>query len=311
MEKKTVLFYVLLVVGLLLLAFMFVRSGLPQNLDIFRQVNAALLLLALLMTGANVVVKIARWKYLCHSYGKDISFQESGRIVISSFFVGGITPAKIGDIIKAYIMKKKHGLPLTDGVFSILYERAFELFTLFFVSLGLFYLGLSAKNYIFIQLTSLLLILLVIAYFFSDRLLLWGQRFLIRTKVVNLDGESPRIRKLAPARALVVFLLTGFALGLEFVRLWLVCLAFGYQLYITHLSVFFSLSALIGALSQVPIGIGVVEGSLSLFLTDAGLPPYYAFGIVLVDRALSMYFVALMGLFYYKWALKAAMEAPR
>jgi uncharacterized membrane protein YbhN (UPF0104 family) len=310
MEKKTVLFYGLLVVGLLLLAFMFVRSGLPQNLDIFREVNPGLLVLALLMTCANVIVKIYRWKYLCGSYGKDIAFGESGKIVISSFFVGGITPAKIGDLIKAYIMKRRHGLPLTDGIFSIMYERAFELFTLFFVSLGLFYLGLSAKNYIFIQLASFLLILLVIAYFFSDRLLLWAQGFLIRTKVVNLEGENPRIRKLAPARTLVVFLLTGLALGLEFVRLWLVCLAFGYPLYITHLSVFFSLAALIGALSQIPIGLGVVEGSLALFLTDAGIPSYYAFGIVLLDRALSMYFVAFIGLFYYKWALKSAMEAP-
>jgi uncharacterized protein (TIRG00374 family) len=311
MEKKKVAFYVLLIAGLLLLAYMFVRSGLLENLDIFREVNWALLVLALLMTCANVVVKIYRWNYLCSSYGREISFGESGKIVISSFFVGGITPAKIGDIMKAYIMKRRHSLPLMDGVFCILYERAFELFTLFFVSLGLFYLGLSAKNYIFIQITSFLLIFLVIAYFFSDRLLLLGQRFLIRTKVMDLGKETPRVQKIAPARAMVVFLLTGLALGFEFIRLWLVCLAFGYQLYITHLSVFFSLSALIGALSQVPIGIGVVEGSLSLFLTEAGLPPYYAFGIVLVDRALSMYFVALMGLFYYKWALKAAMEAPR
>jgi uncharacterized membrane protein YbhN (UPF0104 family) len=67
MEKKTVLFYGLLVVGLLLLAFMFVRSGLPQNLDIFREVNPGLLVLALLMTCANVIVKIYRWKYLCGS----------------------------------------------------------------------------------------------------------------------------------------------------------------------------------------------------------------------------------------------------
>jgi uncharacterized protein (TIRG00374 family) len=309
MEKKTVVFYALLVVGLLLLAFMFARSGLLENLGIFREVNAALLVLALLMTCANVVVKIYRWKYLCSSYGREIGFGEAGRIVVSSFFVGGITPAKIGDLMKAYIMKRKHSLPLMDGIFCILYERTFEIFTLFFVSLGLFYLGLSAKNYIFIQITTFLLIFLGIAYFFSDRLLLWGQRFLIRTKVMDLGTENPRIQKIAPARALVVFLLTGFALGLEFVRLWLVALAFGYPMYITHLSVFFSLSALIGALSQIPIGIGVVEGSLTLFLTDAGMPPYYAFGIVLVDRILSMYFVALIGLFYYKWALTSAMEA--
>jgi uncharacterized protein (TIRG00374 family) len=308
MEKKTVVFYVLLVAGFLLLASMFISSHLLENLNIFRNVNPPLLLLALFLTNLNVLVKVYRWKYLSRAYGRDIGFSESGRIVLSSFFVSGITPAKIGDLVKAYIMKKRHSLPLMDGIFCILYERVFELFTLFFVSLGIFYIGLSAGNYIIIQLTSFLLIFLVIAYVFSDRLFLWGQKFLVRARVMSTDGESPRIRKIAPARALVVFLLTGFALGLEFLRLWLVVLAFGFSYNIIHLSVFFSLSSLIGALSQVPIGLGVVEGSLTLFLTDAGLPPYYAFGIVLADRALSMYYVALIGLFYYKWALTSAME---
>jgi uncharacterized protein (TIRG00374 family) len=77
---------------------------------------------------------------------------------------------------------------------------------------------------------------------------------------------------------------------------------------IIHLSIYFSLAVLIGLLSQVPIGIGVVEGSLALFLVDAGLPSYYAFGIVLVDRIISMYYVMGIGLIYYKWALTSAVE---
>ncbi|MDO9325184.1 MAG: flippase-like domain-containing protein, partial [Methanoregula sp.] len=114
--------------------------------------------------------------------------------------------------------------------------------------------------------------------------------------------------KIPPINALEVFSLTGLALGLEFIRLWIVVQAFGFDMNIIHLSIFFSLAVLIGLLSQIPIGIGVVEGSLAVFLTDAGLPGYYAMGIVLVDRIISMYFVMVIGLIYYKWALKAAME---
>ena len=99
-------------------------------------------------------------------------------------------------------------------------------------------------------------------------------------------------------------------MGLEFIRLWIVVLAFGFNMNIIHLSIFICLAVLIGLLSQIPVGIGVVEGSLSTFLTDAGLPGYYAFGIVLVDRIISIYFVMAIGLIYYKWALKAAMEEP-
>ena len=205
-------------------------------------------------------------------------------------------------------MKKRHGLPLKDGVACILYERVFELLLLFFVTLGVFYIGMSAKNYIIIQLTSFILIFILIAYIFSDKILIWAQKFLTRTKVLKMEGDNLRIKKINPDQALNVFILTGIALCLEFLRLWVVTLAFGFHINIIHLSVYFSLAVLIGLLSQIPIGIGVVEGSLALFLTEAGLPPYYAFGIVLVDRVISIYFVMAIGLIYYKWALTSAME---
>jgi len=311
MEKKSLIFYILLIVGFFILLYTIFSSKLLANLDIFSHVDIVLLLLGLLLTNLNVVVKIYRWKYLCGAYGAEIPFGESTKVVLGSFFVSGITPAKIGDIIKAYIMKKRHALPVIDGVSCILYERVFELLLLFFVSLGLFYVGLSAKNYIILQLTTFILIFMFIAYLFSDKILLWAQKFLTRTKIVSMGGEDLRIKKITPIQTLVVFLLTGLALGLEFIRLWIVVQAFGFDMNIIHLSIFFSLAVLVGLLSQIPIGVGVVEGSLALFLTDAGLPVYYAFGIVLVDRVISMYYVMAIGLIYYKWALTSAMEESR
>jgi glycosyltransferase 2 family protein len=308
MEKKTLLFYLLLIAGFFILIYLIILSDILENLEIFRQINPYLLFLAFLLTNINIIIKIYRWKYLSFAYGVNLHYYEAGKIVISSFFVSGITPAKIGDIIKAYVMKKKYGLPLKDGVSSILYERVFELLLLFLVSLGVFYIGMSAKNYIILQITSLILLFVIIAYIFSDAILVRAQKILIRTNIVKYGGESIQIKKISPFQAFNVFCLSGFALMLEFLRLWIVTLAFGFNMNIIHLSVYFSLAVLIGLLSQIPIGIGIFEGSLSLFLVDAGLPSYYAFGIVLVDRIISMYYVMGIGLIYYKWTLKSAME---
>ena len=308
MERKTVAFYILLIAGFLVLLYMIVASKILDNLDIFGHVNILLLIVAFSTTLLNVIVKIVRWRYLCKLYGAEIDFHDAGRIVVGSFFVSGITPAKVGDIIKAYIMKKRFSLPLLDGVAGILYERVFELLLLFLVSLGVFYVGMSAKNYIIIQVATIIVIFIGIAYIFSEKILCTAQKFLIRTKILSAGCEDLKIRKISPVHALEVLSLTGLALGLEFIRFWLVVLAFGFDMNIIHLSIFFSLAVLIGLLSQIPIGIGIVEGSLSVFLKDVGLPGYYAFGIVLVDRIISMYFVMGIGLIYYKWALKAAME---
>jgi uncharacterized protein (TIRG00374 family) len=308
MDKKALLFYLLLIIGFFILIYLIIASKILENLDIFRHINPYLLFLAFLLTNLNIIVKIYRWKYLSSAYDVNLHYFEAGKIVISSFFVSGITPAKIGDIIKAYVMKKRHAMPLRDGVSCILYERFFELFLLFFVSLGVFYIGMSAKNYVIIQATSVILLFVVVAYIFSDKLLIWAQKVLIKTNIIQFGGENIQVRKISPYQAFNVFSLSGFALMLEFLRLWFVTLSFGFNMNIIHLSIYFSLAVLIGLLSQIPIGIGVVEGSLALFLMDAGLPSYYAFGIVLVDRIISMYYVMGIGLIYYKWALTSAVE---
>lgn len=114
MKKKTVLFYILLIAGFFVLLYMILSSQILNNLDIFSHVNIFLLLFAFSTTLLNVAVKIFRWRYLCKLYGAEIDYHEAGRIVIGSFFVSGITPAKVGDVIKAYIMKKRFALPLLD-----------------------------------------------------------------------------------------------------------------------------------------------------------------------------------------------------
>jgi len=311
MEKKTIVFYFLLLAGLAILLYMIISSKILDNLEIFSHINLLLLFLAFSTTILNILLKIFRWRYLCKLYGSEINFHDSGKIVIGSFFISGITPAKIGDVIKAYIMKKRFSLPLLDGIAGILYERVFELILLVLVSLGVFYVGMSAKNYIVIQVATFLLIFIIIAYIFSDKILRIAQRLLIRTRILSHGCEDLAIRKISPVSAMKVFLITGLALGLEFIRFWLVVLAFGFDMNIIHLSIFFSLAILIGLLSQIPIGIGVVEGSLVVFLMDAGIPSFYAFGIVFVDRIISMYFVMGIGLIYYKWALKSAMDEPQ
>src|SRR5690606_31851835 len=79
----------------------------------------------------NIGTKIVRWRYLASSFGKDITWQDAGTVTIASFFFANITPGKVGDLFKAYFMKKVHGMPLIDGVSMIFYERFFELVILF------------------------------------------------------------------------------------------------------------------------------------------------------------------------------------
>jgi uncharacterized protein (TIRG00374 family) len=62
--------------------------------------------------------------------------------------------------------------------------------------------------------------------------------------------------------------------------------------------------------SQIPLGVGVMEGSLVYLLRSAGLDPAGAMAIVLTDRMISMYFALVLGFVVSKFAFDELERAP-
>jgi glycosyltransferase 2 family protein len=295
-------------VGIIILASFLIESHIFQNGDAFISLNLPILVVAIIFTHITIILKIFRWKYICGVYGVPITFREAGKITIGSFFIAGISPGRVGDIIKADIMKIRYSLSYVDGISMVFYDRIFELIAILTVAGGIFLIGFSARYYLLFEATILILIFIGIVYVFSDRLIGVVQRFVQkRIKHLSKAGEI-KIRKLPIFSAFTVFTLTGLALVSEFIRFWLVVYAFGYSVNIIPLSIFFSLAVLIGLISQIPLGVGVVEGSLILFLVDIGIPPANATAIVIVDRVIAMYYVLILGLLYYSLILKSYLH---
>lgn len=308
MQLRKIIYFLCAIVGIILFIVMIFQSGIFENLNIFLKVNTLLIFLGLALSTAIVIIKIIRWQMLSKSYSVDVSFLDATVIILGGGFVGGVTPGKVGDLIKADIMKSRYTLPLAKGFTMVFYERIFELSIIFLVSMGILFLRLPAKYYLFLQVTLILLVFFGLVYLFFDKIkgICWN--LICKLGVARLSWKSISLEKISNRDALQVFSLTLMAMGLEFIRIWLVCQAFGYQVNIIHLSVFFSLSVLIGLLSQVPIGIGVVEGSMTFFLESMGIPSYSAFGIVIIDRLISMYYVILLGFIYYTKILKHTID---
>jgi uncharacterized protein (TIRG00374 family) len=105
-----------------------------------------------------------------------------------------------------------------------------------------------------------------------------------------------------------VLVITIFSLGFDFLQIWIVALAFGYLLNPIVLTIYFSLSILAGLVSQIPLGVGVTEGSMSYFLNGMGVAPADSLAIVLSSRLISMYFVMALGFIFSKFASDRLME---
>lgn len=294
--------------GLLILFFIIIQSGIFENYRLLFTVSIPLLVLAFVLSNVNILVKIFRWKYLCDRYNHPITMCESSIITISSLYFANITPGKVGDLFKAYYMQKKYAMNFFNGVSMIFYERFFELMILVLTATAIIFIELRGVSVIILEISAALLILLALFYYKVDFFVKILEKIIIRLPMIKTNEVNFHIKKLPFFDILSVFIITFISLIMEFFRLWVVALAFGYFLNPIHVSIFFSLAIVAGLISQIPLGIGIMEGSLSYLIQESGVEPISAMSIVLTDRMISMYYALILGFIFSKFSLDTLNE---
>lgn len=310
-KSKKLLQIFLLFVGLLVLVFIIKQSGIIENYQLLFTVSIPLLILAFVLSNANIIVKIYRWKYLSEKYNQPITMHEASIVTVSSFYFANITPGKVGDLFKAYFMQKKYAMDFFDGVSMIFYERFFELMILFLTATAIIFIELRGISVIVLELSAALLLLLALFYYKADYFMKLLEKIVIRLPVIKTNEMNFHIKKLPFLNILAVFIITFVSLVLEFARLWVVALAFGFFLNPLQVSIIFSLAIVAGLISQIPLGIGVMEGSLSYLLQEMGVEPISSMSIVLTDRIISMYYALILGFIFSKVSLDKLNEATQ
>jgi glycosyltransferase 2 family protein len=294
--------------GMIILFFIIIRSGIIENYRILFTVSVPLLILAFILSNINIIIKIYRWKYLSEKYNQPLTMGDASIVTISSLYFANITPGKVGDLFKAYYMQKKYSMNFFNGISMIFYERFFELMILFLTATMILFIEMRGVSVIILEISAAILILLAMFYFKADFFVKILERIVIRLPLIKTNEVNFHIKKLPFLNILAVFFITFISLVLEFLRLWVVSMAFGYFLNPLHVSAFFSLAIVAGLVSQIPLGIGIMEGSLSYLLQETGVEPMTSISIVLTDRMISMYYSLILGFIFSKFSLDKLNE---
>lgn len=309
-NNRKFLQHALFLIGLLILAYVIIRSGIIENYQILFSVSIPLIILAFFLSLSTIALRVYRWKYLSEKYNTTISWHDSSLVSIASLFYANITPGKIGDLYKAYYMQKRYAMSFFDGISMIFYERFFELMILFLAASAIVFIELKGVTVIILEVTAVILLFLLFFYYKADYFLSLLERYSTRIPFLKKIPAGFKIRKLPFRDIFCVFIITIFSLGSEFMRLWVVALAFGYTLNPILLTIFFCLSIIAGLASQIPLGVGVMEASLGYFIILLGVASTDAMAIVLTDRLISMYFVLILGFIFSKFAADQYSGVP-
>ena len=254
---------------------------------------------ALAVYYATFPLRAARWAGLLREGGADIGWRDLVQILLLGWFVNSLVPAKLGDLYRSYLVKRRFGISLSRTVGVVVAERLLDLIVVF----GLLVVG----GYVAFGRTVLadLWIVYVTGAVFA---------VLIAVALVAIYALGPRIARFFPSevrrigrlfregvlhsfRALpFAGPLTGIIWGAEAMRLMFVLWALGLDLPASGIVFVAVATSLLTTVPLTPAGFGFVEIAMVYVLSEGfGLSQSNSVAVAVLDRAVSVFSVILIG----------------
>ncbi len=251
------------------------------------------------LTTANYLIRFIKWDYFLKKAGIHLPLKENLFIFASGLSMI-ITPGKIGEIWKAWLIKDIEGTERSKTIPVVIIERITDV-------LGLVILSFAGALYYKQDLLLILAFPAIILIFLSaiksrpiSKLIISKLESKTGKYAENIKTMHKTFQKtLEPKGMIAMSLLSAVAWLFECIGLYLVILGFGHYISMLHATFIFSFASLAGAISMLPGGLGVAEATIFTLLQLNNIPAATSVGIAMITRLGTLWYGALMGLVIY------------
>jgi uncharacterized membrane protein YbhN (UPF0104 family) len=252
----------------------------------------------------NYLTRFIKWEYYLRLLGIAVPRGQSLAVFLSGL-VMTVTPGKMGEVLKSFLLKEINGTAVSATAPVVVAERMSDLVALVVLSsVGLASVGLGVKA----PVVGLSLVATGMAIISRRRLSLGAIGLLER--VPFMRGLAARGRRAYESMQRLLRLKVMAVATLISVPAWFwECVAFyfvvkgvGSGLPLLKATSIYGFSSVAGALSMLPGGLGVMEGSLAALLGRSGVPRAQAVGATMVIRVCTLWFAVLVGAAAVGWA---------
>ena len=248
-------------------------------------------------------VLFLRWTLLLKNLDILVPHKSSFIIFISSFALSA-TPGQLGELIKSKLLKSNFDIPISKTAPLVLIERIYDLIGAIIVSsLGISYI--ESGNLILLIFTIILfsiIILLRSKIIFTKFLMLFEKINFLKNKIPDISETyesiqpslNPKIFLSSTILSIIYWVLVGTSSYLVLLALEINTISF------LHMISIYSSSIIIGAVSLIPGGVGVAEGSITGLLTLGGVEISIAFVIGILVRVFTLWYGVIVGFILLK-----------
>lgn len=255
---------------------------------------------ALALAFANYLLRFCKWHYYLYAVGQRLPLRLSAEV----FFAGlsmSVTPGKVGELLKSYLLKQTSGVPVQVSAPVVLAERLTDLLALLVLAL----FGVVTSGYgwdIMAAGTVLCGGVLVLALwrragvFVLD--LLARFKFVRDRRASLLELQDALFQLVGPRNLLVGTVVSIVAWFAECLAFSVVLTGAGVDFSLSNAIFVYSLGTVAGAVTMLPGGLVATEASMVFVLVElfAAATRSAAVTAVLVVRICTLWFAVLVGI---------------
>ncbi len=260
-------------------------------------------LLALVVYYTTFPLRSWRWARLLREGGTDLGWRDLLRILFLGWFVNCVVPAKLGDLYRSYLVKRRFGVSLSRTVGVVVAERLLDLLVVFILLIVGGYVAFGRTilpDLGIVYITGAALAVAIVAgiaamYYVAPKLARFFPAEARRIGRLFREGVLHSFRALPLAGPLTLVIWAAEAL-----RLFFVLTALGLELPASGVVFVAVAVALLTTVPLTPAGFGFVEIAMVYVLTAGfGLAQADAIAVAVVDRAVSVLSVIVVGAIVY------------
>ncbi|MDD5567012.1 MAG: lysylphosphatidylglycerol synthase transmembrane domain-containing protein [Patescibacteria group bacterium] len=282
MKKAKIIFIVINIAIVGFLIYFLAKLDYAKIGDLFVSSDKWLLIAGLIFYLVSLFFKITRFAAVTKYYGYTFSFKDTTFIQMVGIAIAMMTPGRLGEASKIYLLYQKK-VPALTGTALTIFERVFDF--LFLSLAGMFFALQFMKGskliWGFILLIFVMFVLLILL-----RNLHWLKRFVpkrfqgLYEKVASLKftGQNGQLSLI-----IVYTVLTWFTQSL---LSWFTLRALDYHVSALAVLGVEAIGTLAAILSFLPLGIGAMDLSMIFLYSLLGIPKEVATIVVLVSRTI-------------------------
>jgi uncharacterized protein (TIRG00374 family) len=282
--------------------------------QIIKQANYWWILPGVAVYFVGVWIRTWRWHYMLRQF-KPVPVKRLFPVVCIGYAGNNIYPARAGEVIRSYVLKKNEDIPISGSLATVLVERIFDgLIMLLFVFFALpFVSGIPAQYENFVIALSIIFGIALVVFIAVAARPQWvmkiytpiATRFIPHTIRPKFDGVVERflfgLGSLQSPKDVVMIFLTSILIWLaETLKYWFVMHAFDFSVSFITLMLMNGIVNLFTTLPAAPGYIGTFDApGIEVLVTVGGVDRATAAAYTLVLHAALWLPITTLGIYYF------------